>query len=144
LVIAIYGILRNERYDPYSKLLALRFVRDALGWPSSWFLPLASSVLTDTLLEAAMFRKSSQDEERGQEFFFLAQGTAAYTEVHLRTVGLSYHKIVLEMYEAMAEAVPTCPCNSTMTIPSRFLEHFRLMKSVGVKFPCSRTYYKPK
>lgn len=128
IMITIEELLRDDQYNPYSKLLALRFIKDTFVYASYAMLTMANSVLPDVLSEIAFFRKSSQEEDRGQELF-LSYSRASYSETHLRTVGLSVHKIVQEMYEAVGNIITTCPFNTSYSaIPSHFLKQYRVMK----------------
>jgi hypothetical protein len=43
-------MLKDDEYDPYSKLLALRFIKDSFCYVSYGFLTLINSILTDLFL----------------------------------------------------------------------------------------------
>lgn len=59
-------MLRDDQYDPYSKFLALRFMKDAFCSASYAFITLVNSILTEILLDVGMFKKACKQDDRGQ------------------------------------------------------------------------------
>lgn len=60
MLITIQNLLQDDEYDPYSKLLTLRFIRQALltGQGSYAFITLLNAMIAPNVLrEIAMFRK---------------------------------------------------------------------------------------
>lgn len=49
IVLLIEATIRDDQCDPFSKLLALRFIKDTLSCASYSFLTLVNSVITEIL-----------------------------------------------------------------------------------------------
>lgn len=57
---------------------------------------------------------------RGQ-FLFGSYGGNKYEADYLRRIGVSVHKIALEMYQSLSQTIATCPYDAyTPSMPSAF------------------------
>ena len=70
----IKKILSSSNYNPFAKLLTIRFIRETIFLSSYSFMTLFNSEIATLLYDIGCYKKSSNDEERAKDMFIEYKG----------------------------------------------------------------------
>ncbi|CAD8081000.1 unnamed protein product [Paramecium sonneborni] len=123
----------NQQGSHYSKFLCLKFINELFELQEYEWIEMAQKRILPILEDFAMFRKESQDDERGKQLF-LQQSMKKYEQIkELEQVGYIFHRYTLESIWVWSKWFPLDTAIGKLSLYKIAQERLSIMK---VKFPC--------
>ncbi|CAD8067177.1 unnamed protein product [Paramecium primaurelia] len=130
----IINILNDQQGPHYPKFLCLKFINELLELQEYEWIELTQKNILPILEEYAMFKKESQDDERGKQLFLLSSTSKKKYEQmkELEQVGQIFHRYTLESIWVWSKWFPIDTVIGKLSLYKIAQERLSIM---NVKFP---------